>query len=66
VVEQVNEFKYLRAWIKNDGRCGTEITMAKDAFSKRKELLTKTMSAAIKKKIVKALIYSVKLRKHAH
>ena len=37
-VEQVNKFKYLGAWITEDGRCETEIRtrigMAKDAFSK--------------------------------
>jgi len=36
----VNKFKYLGAWIMNDGRCNTEIIMrigiAKSAFSKRK------------------------------
>jgi len=39
-VDQVNKFKYLGAWIMNDGRCNTEIIMrigiAKSAFSKRK------------------------------
>ena len=42
-VEQVNKFKYLGAWITEDGRCETEIRtrigMVKDAFSKRKDLL---------------------------
>ncbi len=44
-IEQVSKFKYLGAWITEDGRCKTEIRtrigMAKDAFSKRKELLTR-------------------------
>jgi len=64
-VEQMNKFKYLGAWITNDGRCDTEISMrigmAKDAFSKHKQLLTKGMSTVVKRKIVKALIWSVTL-----
>jgi len=46
-VEQVNKFNYLGAWITNDRRCDTEIKtrigMDKEAFIKRKELLTKGM-----------------------
>jgi len=38
-VEQGNKFKYLGAWIMNDGRCNTEIRtrigMAESAFSKK-------------------------------
>ena len=48
-----------------DGRSETEIRvrigMAKDAFSKRKELLTRGPSRIVKKKIVKAGIWSVAL-----
>ena len=64
-VEQVNKFKYLGAWTTDDGRCETEIKarigMAKDAFSKRKELLTKGLHRVVKKKIVKAIVWSVAL-----
>ena len=64
-VEQVDKFKYLGAWITEDGRCETEIKarigMAKGAFSKRKELLTKGLSRTVKKKIVKAVVWSVAL-----
>ena len=35
--------------------------MAKDAFSKRKELLTQKMSRSVKKKIVKTVVWSVAL-----
>jgi len=35
--------------------------MAKDAFSKRMKLLTRGMSTAVKKRIVRALIWSVAL-----
>ena len=62
-VEQVCKFKYLGAWITEDGRNEVEIRtrlgMAKDAFSKRKELLTRGMSKEVTKKIVKTVIWSV-------
>jgi hypothetical protein len=35
--------------------------MAKDAFNKRKDLLTKSMSKDIKKRIVKSLVWPVAL-----
>jgi hypothetical protein len=64
-VEHVTKFKYLGSYITADGRCEAEIKarigMAKDAFSKRKELLTKKMSRSIKKRIVKAVVWSVAL-----
>ncbi len=41
MVEQVKKFKYLGAWITDDGGCDVEIrsriAMAKDAFIKRKQ-----------------------------
>ena len=44
-VEQVKSFKYLGSTMTEDGRCETEIkvriALAKEAFSKRNELLTK-------------------------
>ena len=43
-----------------DGRCEEEIKvrigMAKDAFSKRKELPTQKMNVGVKKKIVKTVV----------
>jgi len=64
-VEQENNLKYLGAWNMNDGRCNTDrrtrIGMAKEVFSKRKELLTKGLSCPAKKTIVRALIVSVAL-----
>ena len=64
-VEQVRRFKYLGSWITADGRCEAEIRprigMAKDAFSKRKELLTQKMSRGVKIRIVKAVVWSVAL-----
>jgi hypothetical protein len=64
-IEQVNKFKYLGSWITDDGRCEVEIRsrigMAKTAFNKRKELLTKKMSRHVKKKIIKTVIWSTAL-----
>ena len=64
-VEQVQKFKYLGSLMTADGRCEEEIKvrigMAKDAFSKRKELLTQKMSVDVKKQIVKTVVWSVAL-----
>jgi hypothetical protein len=64
-VEQVSQFKYLGAMITEDGRSETEvkvrIAMAKNTFSKRKELLIRKMSRKVKKKIVKTIVWSVAL-----
>ena len=47
-IEQVKSFKYLGSVITKDGRSHSDvkvrIAMAKDAFNKRKELLTKGLS----------------------
>lgn len=49
---QVKKFWYLGAMIKEDGRYDVEIKtrigMTKDAFSKRRELLTQTMGRKFK------------------
>lgn len=64
-VEQVSQFKYLGAMITEDGRSEKEvkvrIAMAKNTFSKRRELLTRNMSREVKKKIVKTVVWSVAL-----
>jgi hypothetical protein len=53
-IEQVTKFKYLGAIISEDGRCledvKARIGMAKDAFIKRRELMTKTFSKQVKKR----------------
>ena len=45
-----------------DGRCDVEIKtrigMAKYAFNKRRELLTQRMDRKLKKKIIKAVVWS--------
>src|SRR6188768_4024147 len=62
-VEQVASFKYLGSIISEDGRSLNDvkarIALAKDAFSKRKELLTKSPSKELKKRIVKVLVWPV-------
>src|SRR6476619_3818095 len=46
-IEQVRKFRYLGSLISEDGRClddvRTRIGMAKDAFHKRKEMLTRSI-----------------------
>ena len=53
-IEQVKSFKYLGSIITEDGRSDVDvksrITMAKDAFNQRKELLTKGLSRTLKRK----------------
>jgi hypothetical protein len=65
IVEQVSNFKYLGSYITDNGRCEVEIktriALAKDAFMKRKELLTKRMKRELKKKIIKTVVWSVAL-----
>ena len=64
-IEQVKSFKYLGSTMTEDGRCETEIkvriALAKEAFSKRRELLTKSFRKEVKKKIVKTLVWSTLL-----
>ena len=59
-VEQVKSFKYLGHTMTEDGRCETEIkcriAQAKEVFSKRKDLLTKSLRKQTKIKIVKTLV----------
>jgi len=61
-IEQVKSFKYLGSTMTEDGRCETEIkvriALAKEAFSTRRELLTKSFRKEVKKKIVKTLLWS--------
>src|SRR6478609_814948 len=59
-VEQVSKFRYLGSLISEDGRClhdvKTRIGMAKDAFNKRKELLTRSIRVDLRKRLVKTLV----------
>ena len=66
IVEQVDKFQYLGSMITEDGRSTTDvkakIRMAKGAFRKREELLTrKTLCHGVKKKIVKTIIWPIAL-----
>ena len=62
-IEQVSSFKYLGSVISEDGRClldvKTRIALAKVAFNKRKDLLSKGLSKKLKKRMVKVLIWPV-------
>src|SRR6218665_2601840 len=64
-LEPVDRFRYLGVPITSDGRCETEIKtrigMAKNAFNQRKELLRKSLNKDIKKRIIKAIMWSVVL-----
>jgi len=63
IVEQKTKFRYLGFWITEDGSCETEvkarIAMAnKYAYRRRQELFKRNMSLTLKKRIVKALVWS--------
>jgi hypothetical protein len=62
-VEQVTKFKYLGSILSEDGRCFEDvkvrIAMAKEAFNKRRELMTKSFSKPLKKRMVKTLVWPV-------
>src|SRR6476619_2704025 len=62
-VKQVSKFRYLGSLISEDGRClddvKTRIGMAKDAFNKRKELLTTSIRVDLRKRLVKTLVWPV-------
>ena len=64
-LEQVDQFRYLGSLITSDGRCEQEIKtrigMAKAAFIKRQELLSKSLCTALRKRMVKSLVWSVAL-----
>src|SRR6476469_2944534 len=64
-VEQVSKCRYLGSLISEDGRClddvKTRIGMPKDAFNKRKELLTRSIRVDLRKRLVKTLVWPVVL-----
>ena len=59
-IEQVTKFKYLGALLTEDGKYDVEIrsrlAMAKDAFNKSKELLSRRINIDTKKIVMKALV----------
>ena len=65
VLEQVTSFKYLGSTITEDGRCESEIdiriAIAKAAFTKRRELLSRAINIYLKKKIIKTMAWSILL-----
>lgn len=62
-LENVTSMKYLGVIITSDGRCRSEIlariAMAKNAFTRRKELLTRGLSMKTKKDIIRTFIWSI-------
>ena len=56
-LKQVTSFRYLGALISEDGRCIRDVKgrigIGKEAFNRRKELLTKSLDLGIKKRLVK-------------
>src|SRR6476469_6881592 len=64
-VEQVSKVRYFGSLISEDGRClddvKTRIGKAKDAFNKRKELLTRSIRVDLRKRSVKTLVWPVVL-----
>ena len=58
-------YNYLGSLISEDGRClddvKTRIGMSKDAFNKRKELLTRSIRVNLRKRLVKTLVWPVVL-----
>ena len=64
-LSQVKRFCYLGSTLTQEGYCDVEIktriARAKDAFSKRKELMTKSFSLILKKRIIKAVVWSTLL-----
>src|SRR2546426_3092388 len=61
----ISAITHLRSVIPEDGKCMDDIKQrigcAMDAFNKRKELLSKSMNKPLKKRVVKALVWSVAL-----
>ena len=64
-LEQVSKFPYLGSTLSWDGRCGDEIrkrvALAKEAFMKQREMMTKGLDKGIRKRLVKSLVWSVLL-----
>jgi len=62
-IKQVAQFRYLGSLITDNGSCSKEIKarigMAKTAFNRRRELLTRGISRKVKKKIIKTEIWRV-------
>ena len=63
ILQQVEEFKYLESILSSSGYTEKDIRvrigMAKSAFNKLKKLLTGGLKLAVKKRLVKTLVWSV-------
>src|SRR4029077_12930684 len=60
-----SKFRYLGSLISEDGRCLPDVKprigMVKDAFNKRKELLTRSIRVDLRTRLVKTLVWPVVL-----
>src|SRR6476469_8678951 len=60
-IEQVSKFRYIGPLISEDGRClddvKTRIVIAKVAFNKTKELLTRSIRVDLRKRLIKTLVW---------
>ena len=69
-LEQVEQFNYLDSTLEENGYSGKvirkRITLAKEAFMSRKELLRGSLYNSLKKRLVKGLIWSFTVRKRGH
>src|SRR6476619_3119213 len=67
-VEQVSKFRYLGSLISEDDRCLDDVKkrigIAKDAFNKRKELLTGSIRVDLRKRLVKTRVWPVVLYRY--
>jgi hypothetical protein len=64
-VEEVDSFKYLGSWITAEGRSdkeiGCRIGMAKKAWGDKRKLLTGSLDIGLRKRLMKAYIWSIAL-----
>ena len=64
-LEEVKQYKYLGSILDNEGRSTKDvrarIAMGKQAFLRRRELLSTSISISLRKRLVKSLVWSVTL-----
>ena len=62
-LEEVKQYKYLGSILDNEGRSAKDVRarigMGKQAFLRRRELLSTSISIPLRKRLVKSLVWSV-------